>query len=217
MRSFDGHSASGTATLPLAGPVLAALCAPLVLAASRPYATFVHGDDERARAAFQAALLRPSSEVALDRVRAVFEGPEVAGLVITVEGANLARCRLADSVAMLAAQDESRRAAFRERLRITAPLWFSVPADTLYLSKIAVRRDRRARGLGAKLMTIVFDQAERRGLERVCLDVASDNSGALALYERFGFSCTGERAVETSAGRIAYRRLERCVQDGERD
>ncbi|HEX2313800.1 MAG TPA: ribosomal protein S18-alanine N-acetyltransferase [Thermomonospora sp.] len=58
---------------------------------------------------------------------------------------------------------------------------------------IAVRADRRGRGLGAALLTALLDEAGRRGCAEVFLEVRADNDTARALYERYGFERIGLR------------------------
>lgn len=54
-----------------------------------------------------------------------------------------------------------------------------------------VQRDFRRRGIGERLMKGVIEQAWLSGLERLELDVWSDNQPAIALYEKLGFRREG--------------------------
>jgi ribosomal protein S18 acetylase RimI-like enzyme len=45
----------------------------------------------------------------------------------------------------------------------------------------------RGQGIGTRLMDAAISQAWSRGLKRIQLAVRADNTGARALYERFGF------------------------------
>lgn len=57
---------------------------------------------------------------------------------------------------------------------------------------IAVADDWQRRGVGNALMTALLDLADNwLGLDRVALTVYSDNSGAIALYHKFGFVSEG--------------------------
>jgi ribosomal-protein-alanine N-acetyltransferase len=60
--------------------------------------------------------------------------------------------------------------------------------DEAYVQTIAVVPARRRQGIGALLLTALLDDARRRGLARVGLEVRVDNPAAIALYERFGFT-----------------------------
>lgn len=61
----------------------------------------------------------------------------------------------------------------------------------------------RGRGLGHRLMAAALAHADRLGLERVELQVFSDNPAALALYRRLGFVEEGvKRRARKLDGRI---------------
>lgn len=60
--------------------------------------------------------------------------------------------------------------------------------DEAYVQTIAVRPDNQRRGLGARLLQALLDDAKERGLVKVGLEVRVDNAPAIAMYERFGFA-----------------------------
>jgi ribosomal-protein-alanine N-acetyltransferase len=59
--------------------------------------------------------------------------------------------------------------------------------DEGYVQTIGVAPEHQRTGLGATLLTALLDDAKRRELPRVGLEVRVDNRAAIALYERFGF------------------------------
>ena len=59
--------------------------------------------------------------------------------------------------------------------------------DEAYVQTIGVDPAHQRRGIGARLLTALMDDARRRGLPRVGLEVRVDNAAAIAMYERFGF------------------------------
>jgi N6-L-threonylcarbamoyladenine synthase/protein kinase Bud32 len=65
--------------------------------------------------------------------------------------------------------------------------------DEGHLLNLAVRRDARGKGIGSALLAAVFGEAERRGLERLTLEVRPSNATARALYARAGFAEEGRR------------------------
>jgi ribosomal-protein-alanine N-acetyltransferase len=65
--------------------------------------------------------------------------------------------------------------------------------DQAMIQTLAVRRDRWGHGAGTALLTALLDQARRRGLLRVELEVRADNPRARRLYERFGFAAVRVR------------------------
>jgi ribosomal-protein-alanine N-acetyltransferase len=58
---------------------------------------------------------------------------------------------------------------------------------------VAVARTEQGHGLGARLLQALLDEATRRGVGEVLLEVRADNSRAQRLYERFGFERIGVR------------------------
>lgn len=65
--------------------------------------------------------------------------------------------------------------------------------DEAFVQTIAVARSAQGKGLGARLLQALLDEAQRRGQRRVLLEVRADNAPAIALYERFGFRRSGLR------------------------
>jgi ribosomal-protein-alanine N-acetyltransferase len=61
------------------------------------------------------------------------------------------------------------------------------------LLNLAVLPAFRRRGIGARLLEQVFQEATRRGALEMFLEVRDSNPGALGLYERFGFKLQGRR------------------------
>lgn len=74
-------------------------------------------------------------------------------------------------------------------------MWDGPEPDGVESHLIAMYVAPRARGqrVGERLVQAVLDEARRRGLQRVVLRVTSNNSAAMSLYERMGFSHTGNR------------------------
>jgi ribosomal-protein-alanine N-acetyltransferase len=71
-------------------------------------------------------------------------------------------------------------------------LWRTA-ADEAELLTVAVRGDRRRRGLGRALLAAVVDQARRGGAENLFLEVGVDNAAARSLYAQAGFVEVGRR------------------------
>jgi ribosomal-protein-alanine N-acetyltransferase len=61
-----------------------------------------------------------------------------------------------------------------------------------HLMNVAVNDALRRRGIASSLLTHLFEMADRPG-EQYTLEVRQSNSGAIALYERFGFESGGFR------------------------
>ncbi len=65
--------------------------------------------------------------------------------------------------------------------------------DEVHVTNIAVRPESRRRGLGRTLLANVLEDARRRQLRIVGLEVRPSNHEALNLYESFGFKVVGRR------------------------
>lgn len=61
------------------------------------------------------------------------------------------------------------------------------------LTDIAVMPQRRQGGIGSLLMQALLEEAEKRNLEFVTLEVREHNSAAINLYTKFGFESMGRR------------------------
>lgn len=68
-----------------------------------------------------------------------------------------------------------------------------VVADEAELLTIAVAPDQRRRGVGSHLLAIAMAEADRRGAERIFLEVGHRNLAARALYQKHGFVIAGLR------------------------
>lgn len=66
-------------------------------------------------------------------------------------------------------------------------------ADEAEILTLAVRPESRRQGLGARLVHEGATTAAARGAARLFLEVADDNTAALALYARAGFAEAGRR------------------------
>jgi putative acetyltransferase len=66
---------------------------------------------------------------------------------------------------------------------------------------IAVHPDHHGRGVGSALMSELVNLADNwLNLVRIELSVASDNTRAIALYEKFGFASEGEARCDSFLG-----------------
>lgn len=65
--------------------------------------------------------------------------------------------------------------------------------DEAELLNIAVAAKHRRNGVADRLMKCFFDTLKRRGTATVFLEVRESNSGAIGLYEKYGFVKSGMR------------------------
>lgn len=64
---------------------------------------------------------------------------------------------------------------------------FSSQLGVCTVGNVYTRRDRRRRGLGARVTTAVVQHALAHGVSTIVLNVGQDNSAAQRVYERLGF------------------------------
>ena len=67
---------------------------------------------------------------------------------------------------------------------------FAPEAD---VTNVATHPDYRRRGIGAEVLGFLKSEAEKRGIEKIYLEVRRSNEAARGLYEKMGFAVTGER------------------------
>lgn len=67
-------------------------------------------------------------------------------------------------------------------------------ADEVHVHNIAVHPRHRRRGIARALMDTVAAYQTQFGVARAFLEVRKSNVAARALYERYGYEVTGERA-----------------------
>ena len=65
--------------------------------------------------------------------------------------------------------------------------------DELHVNNVAAHHDYRRMGVGRSLMEAAVDEARRRGVSEVLLEVRASNEGAQRMYRNLGFSFVGRR------------------------
>ncbi|MFG1998264.1 GNAT family N-acetyltransferase [Spirillospora sp. NPDC048911] len=73
-----------------------------------------------------------------------------------------------------------------------------------HISMVAVLPELWGQGIGRQLLSALVDEARDRGYERVQLFTQADNARGHALYERLGFSLTGQVAVSSNDEPIVH-------------
>lgn len=81
----------------------------------------------------------------------------------------------------------------RKHDRVVGYLCLWEVADEVHITNVAVHPAYRRRGIGRALLTHVLDEAVRRAVSLVGLEVRPTNAEARALYESFGFRVVGRR------------------------
>lgn len=75
-----------------------------------------------------------------------------------------------------------------------------VRGDEAWIGGLGVVVAERRGGLGARLMEAVLDEARRRGVREIRLEVIVENERAIPLYERLGFERTRDLEVWSLPG-----------------
>ena len=98
-----------------------------------------------------------------------------------------------DTEFLLAAPDDDSPPAGVLQLRFRFSVWKAAP--DAWIEDVFVDPGARRAGVGDALIALAIERAAERGAKRVELDCNEDNAGALALYERHGFSARSKRTA----------------------
>ena len=76
-------------------------------------------------------------------------------------------------------------------IRLKAPSRLPENAHVMQVQGLAVHPSARRRGIAAMLLTAAIQRLRESGTRKLTLRVLGTNTGAIALYERLGFTCEG--------------------------
>ena len=94
--------------------------------------------------------------------------------------------------------------------------WFERQFDAFhYLDRIVVSPTHRRHGVGTKLYELVFAEALRARMVRVCCEVnlSPPNPGSIVFHEGLGFQGVGEQATEAGLKQVLL--MARSLESGE--
>jgi len=97
-----------------------------------------------------------------------------------------------DTEFLVAAPDGDALPAGVLQLRFRFSVWKAAP--DAWIEDVFVTADARRAGVGDALVALAIERAAERGARRIELDCNEDNAGALALYERHGFTARSKRS-----------------------
>ncbi len=80
--------------------------------------------------------------------------------------------------------------------------------DTIQVIAVYVVPEARGSGVGEALLGFARSEARRRGVDRLVLDVTSNNHPAIALYRRMGFELTGATMRHPRRDDLIERRMQ---------
>lgn len=168
-------------------------------AASNPYFDWVVGSPETAQRVLERWVGRPTSEVARETADLAILNGAVIGVFSGFPGAEAARRRMSDAVALLSNVPAEARDHVRSHLAATRGLFLPVDPADYYLSRLGVDVAARGRGHGWRLFDLLLDKGRGLGFSRFRLDVSSSNESGLRIYRGAGFRPIGE-ASSTDGG-----------------
>lgn len=65
---------------------------------------------------------------------------------------------------------------------------YTVSGKRVYVSRMIVKKDYRNRGIGSEILRFLIDKAKTMGYSEMTIGVDKDNTNALHLYRKFGFT-----------------------------
>jgi ribosomal protein S18 acetylase RimI-like enzyme len=169
--------------------------ATLVVDALPEFYGLISEDRRRVERAVAEQLKMSGSEIGVAR-QLVVDG-QLAGLFTCFPLGELDGRRIVSLRSLLAIAPD--RAAAQARLAAYRSSVEPVSGEGLYLSRIAVRDDRRGQGFGRLLMAALVDEARRLRQPRVVSHVRMDNAASIRLHESHGFVRMSDAAYPYSA------------------
>ena len=81
----------------------------------------------------------------------------------------------------------------RDGEELVGYMLYQVWGEEMELHTIAVDPARRRQGIAKKMISFMHEDAKKRGIDRIFLQVRPSNEAARSLYQSFGFSVIGVR------------------------
>ena len=88
--------------------------------------------------------------------------------------------------------------------KVVGYVGIAVIGTTADIQTIAVVPTKQRSGYGALLLGLALTEAKNRGVQQIFLEVAIENTAAIALYQRFGFEQISVRPNYYGPGKNAY-------------
>lgn len=156
--------------------------------ASNPYWEWLWQSEYEARAQLTLWSQKPNSEVSINRIICLSDSKQIYGGFIALSGYELKKCRKADFITLLNYAKRNPIKAMVTRIQIASKLFNVVLDDEYYLSRIGVHSIARGKGFGKRLLKAYIEEGISKGFKKFRLDVATENTQAIRLYEGFGFT-----------------------------
>ncbi len=65
---------------------------------------------------------------------------------------------------------------------------YTIPGKRVYVSRMIVKKEYRNRGIGSEMLAFLIRKAKEMGFEEMTIGVDKDNTTAMHLYRKFGFT-----------------------------
>jgi ribosomal protein S18 acetylase RimI-like enzyme len=117
------------------------------------------------------------------------------------------RYRRLSGYTLLCAASRSGPVSAIRRMAAVSALFTPPSPDGLFLANLCVDGRYRGRGYGSALIGAACGQARTWRLDRVELDVSFGNAEAQRLYQRLGFTVTGETPAPAGSPLDGFRRM----------
>jgi ribosomal protein S18 acetylase RimI-like enzyme len=209
------HDQPGPSTHPLIRPATygdADACARLALEPPGGLHVIVGDPRVRLQVARRTFLARATG-FGWERTLVAVEDRRVVGMAARFPDTEWPRLRVRTGVVMLAAAGPRHAVPLIRRARVEERIMAPIPSGRVYVMSLAVVPEHRGRGIGARLLDRVSEEAREKGMQAVALDVAADNERAIRFYRREGFETVSEAHVPASRATPALGalRMERPV------
>ncbi len=64
---------------------------------------------------------------------------------------------------------------------------YTIPKRRIYLSHLIVKKEYRNKGIGSEILKYIIELYKKYGYSEITLGVDCENSGAIHIYEKYGF------------------------------
>jgi hypothetical protein len=169
---------------------------PWVLAAGQPYYDWLCGNRDTAERTVAMWMRQPASEVFIQRMQFLLCGPEIAGGIIGLSGAELKRARSADLNSYWKTLDVHSREGLIGRLSKSLDAFAPVAEDEYYASKMGLATAFLGKGLAKVMLEHCLNQGTALGYSKFRADVQTENEPSLRCCLSAGFEIfyTGQSA-----------------------
>jgi ribosomal protein S18 acetylase RimI-like enzyme len=144
------------------------------------------GNAERAKKILAKLFSQPGHRFSYESAKIIFNGNRMIGMFIAYPGSDLFKLNWRFAWLLI------KQYKLAEKLKLIhrglAVIFIQEAASDEYLlSNLAVKKGQRGKGIGAKILPSVEDQARQAGFHKLSLMVTIDNQDARRFYERHGF------------------------------